>query len=81
MTTAKTGRIPESPLAFLHLSAQEAQVVDALRKHSFVSRSDISRFTNWSRPKVTAIVNRMIERGFLVEVGEGDSQGGGAPTC
>jgi glucokinase-like ROK family protein len=79
MTTAKTGREPESPLAFLHLNAQEAQVVDALRKHSFVSRSDISRFTNWSRPKVTAIVNRMIERGFLVEVGEGDSQGGRRP--
>src|SRR5690348_1433922 len=79
MITAKTGTEHKSPLTLLHLNAQEAQVVDALRKHSFVSRSEISRVTNWSRPKVTAVVNRMIERGFLVEVGEGDSQGGRRP--
>lgn len=59
---------------------QEAQVVDALRRQTAVSRTDISRLTNWSRPKVTSVVDKMIDRGFLMEVGEGDSQGGRRPT-
>jgi glucokinase-like ROK family protein len=79
MTTVNASREPTSPYALLQLTAHEAQVVDTLRKHSSVSRSDIARITNWSRPKVTAIVNRMIKSGFLIEVGEGDSQGGRRP--
>jgi glucokinase-like ROK family protein len=33
----------------------------------------------WSRPKVTAEVARLIHRGILVEIGEGNSQGGRRP--
>jgi glucokinase-like ROK family protein len=67
------------PAALPRITAQEAQIVDALRKQAAVSRTDISRFTNWSRPKVTSIVDKMIDRGFLMESGEGDSQGGRRP--
>jgi glucokinase-like ROK family protein len=72
-------REPKPPTAQLHLTLQEAQVLDALQRQSAVSRTDISNITNWSRPKVTTIVEKMIDRGLLVEVGEGDSQGGRRP--
>lgn len=74
-----TNNRANSPLPLLQVTEQEAQVLDALRRQVAVSRTDISRVTNWSRPKVTAIVNRMIERGVLSEVGEGESQGGRRP--
>jgi glucokinase-like ROK family protein len=70
---------PRSRSILAQMSAQESQVVDTLRKQGAVSRTDIGRRTGWSRPKVTAIVNKMIERGFVLEAGEGDSQGGRRP--
>jgi len=63
----------------LQMTLQEAQVVDALRRQLAVSRTDISRVTSWSRPKVTTVIEKMINRGLLEEVGEGDSQGGRRP--
>ena len=69
--------VPQLPL--LQVTEQEAEVLEALRRQVAVSRTDISRLTNWSRPKVTAVVNRMIDRGVLMEVGEGESQGGRRP--
>lgn len=63
----------------VRITPQEAQVVGELRRQAAISRTDISRITNWSRPKVTSVINRMIDRGYLVEVGEGDSQGGRRP--
>jgi glucokinase-like ROK family protein len=66
--------------ALRRMTAQEAQVVDALRRQVVISRTDISRLTNWSRPKVTSVVDKMIDRGVLIEAGEGDSQGGRRPT-
>lgn len=78
--TLKTATIDLTPVPrLLQLNEQEAQIVDALRRHTVISRTDIARLTDWSRPKVTAVTGRMIERGFLVEVGEGDSQGGRRP--
>lgn len=63
----------------VRITAQEAEVVGELRKQEAVSRSDIARITNWSRPKVTSVVNGMVDRGLVVEVGEGDSGGGRRP--
>jgi glucokinase-like ROK family protein len=80
MSAKKAARDPQRPSAGPRITAQEARVVDALRRQVAVSRTDISRLTNWSRPKVTAVVDQMISRGFLMEVGEGDSQGGRRPT-
>ncbi|HEY0070365.1 MAG TPA: ROK family transcriptional regulator [Chloroflexia bacterium] len=79
MTTRKTGKDGTLSLPVLQVTQQEALVLDALRKRAAVSRTDISRVTNWSRPKVTTVVNRLIDRGVLVEIGEGDSQGGRRP--
>jgi glucokinase-like ROK family protein len=80
MTAKKLVTTAERISALPRITAQEAQVVDALRRQDAVSRTDISRLTSWSRPKVTSIVDRMISRGFLMEVGAGDSQGGRRPT-
>ncbi len=63
----------------LPITPQQAQIIAALRQSDSVSRTDISRVTRWSRPKVTAEVGKLIHRGFLMEVGEGDSQGGRRP--
>jgi glucokinase-like ROK family protein len=79
MTTRKTGKDGVLSLPALQVTQQEAQVLDALRRRAAISRTDISRVTNWSRPKVTTVVNRLIERGVLMEIGEGDSQGGRRP--
>ncbi len=79
MTLKTAPNHPKTSSALLQLSEQEAQVVDALRRQAAISRTDIARATDWSRPKVTAVINRMIVRGLLVEVGEGDSQGGRRP--
>jgi hypothetical protein len=79
--SAKKGTSQSKPMSALRrITAQEARVVDALRRHATISRTDISRLTHWSRPKVTSVVDRMIDRGFLIEDGEGDSQGGRRPT-
>ncbi|HUS17733.1 MAG TPA: ROK family transcriptional regulator [Chloroflexia bacterium] len=80
MTANDSVRNSERASALPRITAQEAQVVDALRRQEAVSRTDISRLTHWSRPKVTSIVDRMISRGFLMEVGEGDSAGGRRPS-
>lgn len=63
----------------LIVSQQEADVIQVLRNHGLISRTDIARITGWSRAKVTNEVNQMIREGVLAEVGEGDSQGGRRP--
>src|SRR4051794_28420952 len=75
-TVTKESR-PQTPQ--LRMTSQEAQVIDALRRQVAVSRTDIARVTGWSRPKVTTVIDKMINRGLLEEVGEGESQGGRRP--
>jgi glucokinase-like ROK family protein len=67
------------PTAPLIVSAHEAQIIAALRKHDTISRTDIVRLTGWSRPKVTTEVGKLAKRGILIESGEGASQGGRRP--
>ncbi len=69
-------RLPTAPLI---VSAHEAQIIAALRKHDTISRTDIARLTGWSRPKVTTEVGKLAKRGILIESGEGASQGGRRP--
>jgi glucokinase-like ROK family protein len=80
MPAKKAAREPASLPALPEISAQEAQVIRVLRSRPAVSRTDIARHTHWSRPKVTMVVDKLIGRGFLQEVGEGDSQGGRRPS-
>lgn len=57
----------------------EIEVITALRQRGALSRSDLARITGYSRAKMTAIVSKLVERGILSEIGEGESQGGRRP--
>jgi len=57
----------------------EAQIIRALRKHGQISRTDIAQVTGWSRAKIGAEVDELIRKGFLKEVGVGNSEGGRRP--
>ena len=51
-------------------------IMDYVRKHGAVSRADLSRGINMSAPSVSANVKRMIDEGYLIEVGDGDNPRG-----
>jgi glucokinase-like ROK family protein len=61
------------------ISKAEAEVIRALRRSTQTSRAEIAHITGWSRAKTSQEVNTLIEKGFLVEVGEGISNGGRKP--
>jgi len=61
------------------LSKAEAEVIRALRKNGQTSRTEIAHMTGWSRAKTSQEVNTLIGKGYLVEVGEGISNGGRKP--
>jgi len=61
------------------ISKAEAEVIRALRGNGHTSRVDIAHRTGWSRAKTSQEVNALIEKGYLVEVGEGASKGGRKP--
>ena len=50
-----------------------------LRKQGRVSRSEISSITGWSKAKASQEIRLLVDRGLLVETGEGASQGGRRP--
>ena len=68
-TTAPFARLPDD----------EAAVVDAIRQHGPLSRTDLAELSGYSRAKMTAVVGNLIDKGILVEVGAGESQGGRRP--
>ena len=49
----------------------EAEVMRALRMHGRISRSEVSRITGWSKAKTSQETRSLVEKGYLVEVGEG----------
>jgi glucokinase-like ROK family protein len=61
------------------LNTAEAEVMRALRKNGQISRAEIANITGWSRAKTSQEVNALIEKGYLVDVGEGISKGGRKP--
>jgi glucokinase-like ROK family protein len=61
------------------LSSTQAEVINVLRKSGQASRAEITNVTGWSRAKTSQEINTLIEKGFLVEVGEGTSKGGRKP--
>ena len=61
------------------LSSAEAEVIRALRKSGQTSRAEITNITGWSRAKSSQEVNSLIEKGYLVDAGEGISKGGRKP--
>jgi len=57
----------------------EAEIMRALRMHGRISRSEISNITGWSKAKASQEIRSLVDKGYLVEVGEGASQGGRKP--
>ncbi|HLO13602.1 MAG TPA: ROK family protein [Anaerolineales bacterium] len=50
-----------------------------LRKQGRISRSEISNITGWSKAKASQEIRSLVDKGYLVEIGEGISQGGRKP--
>lgn len=71
---------PPPPIkAPILLNSAEAEIIRALRRHGCVTSTDISRITGWSKAKTAQDIRMLTEKGFLVEAGEGVSQGGRRP--
>ncbi len=51
----------------------------ALRRSGQTSRAEVTSITGWSRAKTSQEVNTLIEKGYLVDAGEGISKGGRKP--
>jgi glucokinase-like ROK family protein len=61
------------------VDSAEVEVMRALRKQGRVSRTEISNITGWSKAKASQEIRGLVDKGYLVEVGEGASQGGRRP--
>ena len=61
------------------MNAAEAEVIRALRRQGKISRTEVSNVTGWSKAKTSQEIRSLVGKGYLVEVGEGVSQGGRRP--
>lgn len=61
------------------VDSSEAEIMRALRRQGRISRSEISNITGWSKAKASQEIRDLMEKGYLVEAGEGVSQGGRKP--
>src|SRR5688500_17676997 len=51
----------------------------ALRRQGWISRGEISNITGWCKAKASQEIRSLVNKGYLVEIGEGVSQGGRKP--
>ncbi|MGI6777657.1 MAG: ROK family protein [Acetivibrionales bacterium] len=58
----------------------EAQVLNLIRIRHAVSRADLSEATGLSPTAIGVIVSGLIERGYIHEIGTGESRGGRKPV-
>src|SRR5512138_111622 len=61
------------------VNSAEVEVMRALRRQGRISRSEISHITGWSKAKASQEIRSLVDKGYLVEFGEGVSQGGRKP--
>ena len=61
------------------VDSAEAEIMRALRRQGRISRSEITSITGWSKAKASQEIRSLINKGLLVEIGEGVSQGGRKP--
>src|SRR5689334_14597771 len=71
----KTSHIP----APFTVDPAEADILRTMRRRMRISRGDVSRITGWSKAKASQEIRSLIDRGLMIEVGEGESQGGRKP--
>jgi glucokinase-like ROK family protein len=74
-STQKTPRVTAPIL----VNSAEAEVMRALRRRGRISRTEISSITGWSKAKASQEIRSLVDKGYLVEFGEGISQGGRKP--
>jgi len=55
------------------------EIMRALRRQGRISRSEISNITGWSKAKASQEIRSLVNKDYLVEIGEGASQGGRRP--
>lgn len=73
---AKQARPLRAPIL---MNGAEAEVIRALRRQGKISRTEISHITGWSKAKTSQEIRSLVGKGYLVEMGEGASQGGRRP--
>ncbi len=61
------------------VNSAEVEILRALRRQGWISRSEISNITGWSKAKASQETRSLVDKGYLVEIGEGVSQGGRKP--
>src|SRR5215216_18345 len=61
------------------VDSAEVEIIRALRRQGRISRSEISSITGWSKAKASQEIRSLVDKGYLVEIGEGASQGGRKP--
>ncbi|HDN60094.1 MAG TPA: MarR family transcriptional regulator, partial [Candidatus Marinimicrobia bacterium] len=49
----------------------ESRVLKLIKKERMISRIELARKTNISKVAISEIVNRLINQGYVVEVGKG----------
>ena len=63
----------------LMVDQAEAEVLRAIRRKGSISRTEISNITGWSKAKTSQEIRNLVRKGYLLEIGEGESQGGRRP--
>lgn len=58
----------------------EKSILDLIRKRKSISRAELSKVTNLSATAIGTIVAKLIEKGFIIETGNGESSGGRKPV-
>src|SRR5512132_3526378 len=72
----KTLSHPSAPIL---VNSAEVEVMRALRRQGRISRSEVSNITGWSKAKASQEIRSLVDKGYLIETGEGASQGGRRP--
>jgi glucokinase-like ROK family protein len=79
-SAARTKKKRSRLTAPLLVNSAEVEIMRALRRQGRISRSEISSITGWSKAKASQEIRALIDKGYLVEAGEGLSQGGRKPN-
>lgn len=61
------------------VNSAEAEVMRALRRQGSISRTEVSGITGWSKAKASQEIRSLVDKGYLVEIGDGVSKGGRKP--
>jgi len=75
---ARTKKTPQLSAPIV-VDSSEAEILRALRRQGRISRTEVSSITGWSKAKVSQEIRSLVDKGYLVEVGKGASQGGRRP--